>query len=151
KRLILSRRQATESALVKQMGDYEIVHLATHALSDKQSSMLTAIVLADESNSTAEEANSDQTAFDGALYAHEIYRMKLERTRLVLLSSCRSGLGARERNEAMSGLAQAFLVAGVPTVVASLWDIDDESTAVLMEKLHAAHRVNKMGFGQALR
>lgn len=150
-RLILNRRQATESALVKQIGNYEIVHLATHALSNKQSSMLSTIVLADESYSALGEQNPSQVAFDGALQAHEIYRLKPERTRLVVLSSCRSGLGDQSRNEALSGLAQAFLVAGVPTVIASLWDIDDESTASLMEKFHATHRVKKLAFGQALR
>jgi CHAT domain-containing protein len=154
-RLIFNRRQATESELVKQIGEYQIVHLATHALSDKQSSMLSAIVLADEprfATGTAATAKTpDGIALDGALQAQEIYSLKPERTRLVVLSSCRSGLGDERRNEALGGLAQAFLVAGVPAVVASLWDIDDDSAAGLMEKFHAAHRVNKLPFGQALR
>jgi CHAT domain-containing protein/tetratricopeptide (TPR) repeat protein len=151
KRLILNRKQATESELVKQIGNYEIVHLATHSVSNKQSSLLSAIVLADESASAVGERNPRRVAFDGTLQAHEIYRLRLDRTRLVLLSSCSSGLGDQMRNEAMSGLAQAFLVAGVPSVIASLWDIDDESTAELMEKLHASHRVKRLAFGQALR
>jgi CHAT domain-containing protein len=155
-RRILSRGQATESSLVNQIGKYEIVHLATHALSDKHSSLFSAIVLADEGDRQAgdrqaEEQNPGKPAFDGALRAHEIYRLKPERTRLVLLSSCSSGLGDQTRNEAMGGLAQAFLVAGVPTVVASLWDIDDESTAALMEKLHATHRMKNLAFGRSLR
>jgi CHAT domain-containing protein/Tfp pilus assembly protein PilF len=147
---ILSRGQATESALANQIGKYEIVHLATHALSDKQSSLLSAIVLADDGNRQGDQ-NPGRVALDGALRAHEIYRLKPERTRLVVLSSCSSGLGDQTRNEAMGGLAQAFLVAGVPTVVASLWEIDDESTAGLMEKLHAAHRIKRLAFGQSLR
>lgn len=154
-RLILSRRQATESALVNQIGEYEIVHLATHALSNKQSSMLSTIVLAEESHIGAEAAaqrrNADGITFDGALQAQEVYNLKPERTRLVVLSSCRTGLGDERRNEALGGLAQAFLVAGVPAVVASLWDIDDDSAAGLMEKFHIAHRVKKLTFGQALR
>jgi CHAT domain-containing protein len=149
-RLILNRRQATESALVKQIGAYEIVHLSTHALSD-QSPMLSTIFLAGESDSASEGQNPDRVAYDGALRAHEIYRLKPERTRLVVLSSCRSGLGDQSRNEAMSGLAQAFLVAGVSTVIASLWDVDDGGAARLMEKFHAAHHVNRLPFGQALR
>jgi CHAT domain-containing protein len=150
-RLILNRRQATESALFNQIGKYEIVHLATHALSDQRSSLLSSIVLADEDNRQGEEQNPAKVAFDGALRAHEIYRLKPERTRLVLLSSCSSGLGDQARNEAMGGLAQAFLAAGVPTVVASLWEIDDESTAALMERLHATHRMKNLAFGQSLR
>jgi CHAT domain-containing protein len=154
-RLVLNRRQATESALVKQIGEYEIVHLATHTFSDKQSSMLSAIVLAEEPHfavrTAAEGKTPDGVALDGALQAQEVYNLKPGRTRLVVLSSCRSGLGDESRNEALGGLAQAFLVAGVPAVVASLWDVDDDSAAGLMEKFHAAHRVNKLPFGQALR
>jgi CHAT domain-containing protein len=154
-RLVLNRRQATESALVKQIGEYEIVHLATHTLSDKQSSMLSAIVLAEEpqfaTRAAAVGKRTDGITLDGALQAQEVYNLKLERTRLVVLSSCRSGLGDERRNEALGGLAQAFLVAGVPAVVASLWDIDDDSAAGLMEKFHTAHRVNKLSFGQSLR
>ena len=154
-RLTLNRRQATESALIKQIGEYEIVHLATHALSDKQSSMLSAIVLAEEphfaTRASAEGKKTDGITLDGALQAQEIYNLKPERTRLVVLSSCRSGLGDERRNEALGGLAQAFLVAGVPAVVASLWDIDDDSAAGLMEKFHVAHRVNKLSFSQSLR
>jgi CHAT domain-containing protein len=150
-RLILNRRQATESALAKQIGNYEIVHLATHALSDQQSSMLSTIFLAGESDSASEGQNPARVAYDGALRAHEIYSLKPERTRLVILSSCRSGLGDRSRNEAIGGLAQAFLIAGVPTVIASLWDVDDDSTARLMEKFHATHRGKRLAFGEALR
>ncbi len=148
---ILSRGQATESALVNQIGKYEIVHLATHSLSDKQSSLLSTIVLADERDRHKGERYPGRALFDGALRAHEIYGLKPEMTRLVVLSSCSSGLGDQTRNEAMGGLAQAFLAAGVPTVVASLWEIDDESTAGLMEKLHATHRMKRLAFGQSLR
>jgi CHAT domain-containing protein len=150
-RLILTGRQATESALAQQIGNYEIVHLATHALSDQQSSMLSTIFLARESDSASEGQNPDRVAYDGALRAHEIYRLKPERTRLVILSSSRSGLGDRSRNEAMGGLAQAFLVAGVPTVIASLWDVDDDGAARLMERFHATHRGKRVAFGEALR
>jgi CHAT domain-containing protein len=151
KHRILNRGQATESALVNQIGKYEIVQLATHTLSDKQSSLFSTIVLAEEGDRPGEKQNPEKVAFDGALRAHEIYRLKPEHTRLVVLSSCSSGIGDQTRNEAMGGLAQAFLVAGVPTVVASLWEVDDESTSGLMEKLHATHRVKKLNFGESLR
>jgi CHAT domain-containing protein len=152
--LILNRRQATESALVNQIGEYEIVHLATHTMSDKQSSNLSTIVLAEENHGVTvspQRKKADGITIDGALQSQEVYNLRPERTRLVVLSSCRSGLGDEKRNDALGGLAQAFLVAGVPAVVASLWDIDDDSAAGLMEKFHVAHRVKKLPFGQALR
>jgi CHAT domain-containing protein len=148
---LLTGKRATEGALAKHIGNYEIVHLATHALSDQKSSMHSTIFLAGENDSASEGQNPDVIANDGALRAHEIYRLKPERTRLVVLSGCRSGLGNRSRNEAMGGLAQAFLIAGVPTVIASLWDVDDEGTARLMEKFHAIHREKGLAFDQSLR
>jgi CHAT domain-containing protein len=145
RRLILTGKQATERALAKHLGNYEIVHLATHALSDQKSTIPSTIFLAGEGDSASEGKNTERFANDGALRAQEIYRLKTERTRLVVLSSSRSS------NEATGGLAQAFLIAGVPTVIASLWNVDDVSTARLMEKFHAKHREKGLAFGQALR
>jgi CHAT domain-containing protein len=113
--------------------------------------MLSSVLLAEENQTGEKDKNPYRVAFDGELRAYEVYQLKPERTRLVVLSSCRSGLGVEDRNEALGGLAQAFLIAGVPAVVASLWDIDDESAAGLMEKFHSVHRMKKLPFGHSLR
>jgi len=149
---VLSRDRATESALTRQMADYEVVHLATHILVNGQSPLLSSIVLADEDGRAPEDPTPGRVAFDGALHAYEIAQLKLQRTRLVILSGCRSGLGDYIRGEALSGLAQAFFAAGVSTVIASLWDVDDESTAELMTVFHEQHHTQKkQGFASALR
>jgi CHAT domain-containing protein len=147
---VLSREQATESALVRQMGHYETLHLATHTLIDASSPLLSAIVLADEGDPVA-EAEPGRAAFDGRLHAYEILQQKLPHTRLVVLSSCRSGLSAQARAEALSGLAQAFFAAGVPSIIASLWDVDDQSTAEIMEAFHHQRRVKQQSAAAALR
>jgi CHAT domain-containing protein len=48
-------------------------------------------------------------------------------------------------------LVQAFLAAGVPTVVASLWDVDDESSSDLMRAFHYQYRVKHQNFSESLR
>jgi CHAT domain-containing protein len=148
---LLNQKEATESALIRQMGDYEIVHLATHVVIDEQSPLLSSIVLADEAGQTTSNFGPGQLVADGALQAHEIYRLRLPRTRLIVLSGCRSALGSYSRGEALSGLAQAFFAAGVPSVIASLWDVDDESASELMQSFHYHHRVKQRGFNEALR
>jgi CHAT domain-containing protein len=51
----------------------------------------------------------------------------------------------------LSSLAQAFFAARVPSVIASLWDVDDESTSELMQLFHYHHRVKQRSFNEALR
>ncbi len=148
---VLNRERATESAITRRMGAYEIVHLATHILIDERSPLLSAIVLADEGDRASEDHMPGGIVFDGALRAYEIYHLKLQRTPLIILSGCRSGVGNYPHGEGLSSLVQAFLTAGAPTVIASLWDVDDESAAKLMEAFHYHHRVKKQAFGSALR
>ena len=71
----------------------------------------------------------------GALYAHEIYQMDLARTKLVVLAACDTA-GDVPVSEGASSLARAFLAAGVPTVVASLWSVNDRTTARLFQVFH---------------
>jgi len=148
---VLSRERALESTLVRQMGNYQIVHLATHILVNEQSPLLSSIVLASEGSRATEDQMPGGVDSSGVLQAYKIAQLKLQRTRLVILSGCRSGIGDYARGEALSGLAQAFFAAGVPTVMASLWDVDDESTAELMVSFHERHRTGKLDFGSALR
>lgn len=67
---------------------------------------------------------------DGLLRAAEIAPMRLQ-AQLVVLSACNTGRG-RITGDGVMGLARSFLVAGVPTVVASLWKVPDEPTKTLM-------------------
>lgn len=146
----LSREQATESALIRQMGGSEIIHLATHVIINEHSPLLSSIILAEESDQTEGKTPRGSIILDGKLQAQEIYQLKLPQTRLVILSGCQSARGTYKRGEALSGLAQAFLTAGVPAIIASLSDVDDESTAELMRSFHFEHRVNQRCFSEAL-
>jgi len=71
---------------------------------------------------------------DGRLTAREIYDLDLDAD-LVVLSACRTGLGAVS-SDGVIGMARAFLYAGTPSVVATLWDVADEPSARLMPNLY---------------
>jgi CHAT domain-containing protein len=72
----------------------------------------------------------------GVLYAREIYGLAASRTQLVVLAGCGTASGYVPDNEGMTNLARAFLAAGVPAVVASLWDIDDRRSADFLYEFH---------------
>ncbi|MBD1891587.1 CHAT domain-containing protein [Coleofasciculus sp. FACHB-SPT9] len=113
---------ATETAIVQQMPQARIIHLATTGLIDEEEALRNAIALA--------PSNTD----DGLLTAEEILNLKLN-AELVVLSACDAGLG-RITEDGVIGLTRSFLAAGVPSAIAPLGLIPDEPTAFLMTEFY---------------
>jgi CHAT domain-containing protein len=80
----------------------------------------------------------------------EIYKLKLRKTRLVVLSACNSALGRYYKGEGIVSLVRPFLAAGAPTVVSSLWSIDSEATARLMIAFQKQRVHSSLTAGNAL-
>lgn len=121
--LSLIESEATAAALKQQMPRSDVVHLALHSRLDNDLPLNSSLLLAkDESESS--------------LRAYEIYRLRLDRTRLVVLSSCQTGAERYYDGEGMASLARAFIGAGVPMVIASLWPVDSSATEKLMVRFH---------------
>src|SRR5262249_31989773 len=118
---------ATKARFMSLAGSYDVVHFAGHAVSNDDYPALSHLLL---SGSTGQA--------DGTLFAHEITRMTFDRTRLVVLAACRTSAGRIRRGEGVFSLARPCLAAGVPTVVASLWDVDDRATRALFVAFHQA-------------
>jgi len=145
-----SQENATESQAIQQFGHNNVVHIASHTLINEQIPLLSAILLSDEKQSTSNHKGKDGIVFDSRLQASEIYQLSFPQTRLVVLSSCRSALG-NNQGQAIGALAQALFAAKVPSVIASLWDIDDAKSAELMFTFHQYHKQQLLGFSQSLR
>ncbi len=87
----------------------------------------------------------------GVLTAEEVAGLDLSGCRLAVLSACRTGLGNVAGGQGVLGLQRAFHRAGVATVVASLWDVDDVTTALLMDQFYANLWEKKLPILEALR
>jgi CHAT domain-containing protein len=123
---LLTGDAATKTALLRDAAEAEVIHLGAHARVNTDYPLLSVLPLAPDAGRIG----------SGALYAYEIYRIPFRRTRLVVLAACDSGAGALSESEGVASLARPFLAAGVPAVVASLWQVDDRSTAALFQAFH---------------
>ena len=148
---LYSQDGATESKTIQQIQNHNIVHIASHTINNKDNILSSAIVLAEDKDAHDKSHHLKDIFLDGTLQAGEIYQLKFPQTRLVILSSCSSGLGDLTKGETMGALAQAFLAVNVPNVIASLWDVDDKSSSDLMSNFHNNHRLKSLDFAQSLR
>jgi CHAT domain-containing protein len=97
-------------------------------------------------------SGKEQTeAGDGLLHSYELYQLGSLRARLVVLSACRTGTGRFWQGEGVMSLTRPFFSAGVPTLVASLWDVNESDVAELMVKFHRYRRQNGWTAAQSLR
>ena len=115
-------------ATSEELGQYRIVHFATHGLINNQYPELSGVVL-----SLVDPAGQPQ---DGFLRLYDIYNLKLTAD-LVVLSACQTALGKEIRGEGIVGLTRGFMYAGSPRVVASLWQTDDRASAELMQRFYS--------------
>ena len=89
-------------------------------------------------------------AENGVLTNRELIKEKFGKTKLIVLSACRTGVENYNRGEGLIGLSRTFMAAGVPVIVGSQWDVDSASTAKLMKKLHSYRRQKNISTNRAL-
>ncbi len=128
KSLVLAGSRATESAFKREAARYGVLHLATHGRFNKMNPLLSAIEL---------EPGQQE---DGRLEVHEILGLRLS-AGLVTLSACETALGSGyfaelPAGEDFVGLTRAFLHAGSPSVLATLWEVNDRSTLGFMRAFY---------------
>ncbi|QDV54197.1 CHAT domain-containing protein [Rosistilla oblonga] len=169
----LTKDAATEKQFRDSASEYHYLHLATHgffAAADKPSA------LSSESKGVLQTPFSREEilrgfnpgllsglAFsganrkpeldqdDGILTADEIAALRLDNVDLVVLSACETGLGEVAGGEGLLGVQRSFQVAGARSTVASLWQVGDVATKLLMERFYRNLWEKKMSKLDALR
>ena len=133
--IVLTGSGADKDSVIKDIGNVDVLHFASHYVVNERSPLRSQFPLADAES----------------LFALDIRNMKLTRPRLAVLSACTTGVERYYNGEGMIGMARTFLASGVPVVVASQWPVETVSTTSLMTKFHEYRRVRKLPAVEALR
>jgi CHAT domain-containing protein len=121
--------------------DIDILHFACHGYFDRYQALKSGIKLAPENDDTSgNEETQEVEQTDESLWnltAEEIFGLEM-RADLVTLSACESGVNERRPGDELIGLTRALIYAGTPSVVVSLWSVDEISTSILMSRFYQA-------------
>ena len=135
--------EASEARLRAEVSGAGTLHLAAHAEYNAANPLYSVIYL---TPGTLRGEPSDAEMYDGRLEVHEVYGLDLSASDLVVLSACETHAGALSTGDEVVGLTRAFHFAGAPTVVSTLWVVDDAATEALAV---AFHRQLAAGLGKA--
>jgi CHAT domain-containing protein len=121
---LLVGARATEGSFKNLANGFDVIHLATHGYFNKSNPLLSGLMFKPDDGN------------DGRLEVHEIMALHLK-ANLVTLSACDTAMGSGYFSEVppgddLVGLTRAFLSTGTPTVLASLWELNDRSAVQFM-------------------
>ncbi|CAN5370636.1 hypothetical protein BH11CYA1_BH11CYA1_32760 [soil metagenome] len=117
---------ANKSTLRQFAPNSSVIHLATHGLIDEDRPMDSAVLLA----TTGDD--------DGILSVKDILQLPPLKAKLVTLSACQTGRG-KITGDGVAGLSRAFIIAGTPSVLVTLWNVDDVMTEYQMEAFYTEY------------
>lgn len=120
---VYSRQDANEANVKNHAKNADILHFACHATYEPEAPLFSSLLLSSSSRE------------DGRLEAQEIFGLHLN-CGLVTLSACESGLGKITRGDEIIGLSRSFIYAGTPSILTSLWKVEDLATAVMMKRFY---------------
>ncbi len=130
----LTKDAATKSAVLSQLSQSSVIHLATHGTFDERRGMDSAVALAPSPRNPGDGEAEAWEREDGFLTAGEIVDLKIP-AELVVLSACDTGRGAIT-GDGVIGLSRAWLMAGTSTVFVSLWRIDDNEPLTVISEFY---------------
>lgn len=119
------RREANRNAFERHAPESRFIHVASHGEFDASKPLNSGLIL----------ATPEGPAGQDRLTVADLYRLRLD-AELVTMSACETGVGSVMNGDDVIGLTRGFLYAGASTVVASLWNVDDEATSFLMLQMY---------------
>lgn len=127
--MTLLGRAATKQRFLELSNQYEVIHLATHALANNSQPSQSYIAFYPQHGDSSLKTR---------LYLPEVYNLNLQKTKLVILSACESGNGNLVNGEGLMSISRAFSYAGCDNVISSMWSANDASTALILSLFHQA-------------
>ncbi|MDZ4164318.1 MAG: CHAT domain-containing protein [Smithellaceae bacterium] len=121
---VLLGKEATKTRLRKELGNYDVVHFATHGQFVPASPLKSSLLLTPGGGPD-----------DGRLTALEIFKLRFP-GRAVIMSACSSALGLSDTGNEIVGLTRSFLYAGSNSVVSTLWNVADKETSFFMDDFY---------------
>jgi CHAT domain-containing protein/Tfp pilus assembly protein PilF len=137
--VFLLGENANEANFKQTAETYGVLHLAMHGLLNEKNPILSSLAFTENGDSTQ----------DNFLQAYEISQMQLN-AQLVVLSACETGYGKFQQGEGVMSLARSFMYAGAPSLLVSLWQVNDASTSLVMQSFYK-HLAKGMTKSAALR
>lgn len=113
--------QATKAHFLAHTPAAQVIHLATHSILDTEKPHLSALIF-----------TKTKDSLDNLLRLYDIYNLQLDAD-MIVLSACNTAYGQQATGEGMNSLARAFHVAGIPSVMATMWSISDEASKHVVE------------------
>lgn len=117
---------AQESTFKQKASKFSILHLAMHTIINDSLPMYSKLVFSSPDGKTSD---------DGFLNTYEIYNMKLN-ARLAVLSACETGTGKLQKGEGVMSMARGFIYAGCPSIVMTLWQVEDKAGSKIMSDFY---------------
>ncbi len=117
------RAEASKPRAVSLSPKYDMLHFAVHAELNEDNPLSSALLLAGDGHD------------DGRLSVGEIFSLGLKAS-MVVLSACETGLGKLSNGDEMIGLTRAFIYAGTPSIVTTLWKVNDRASYELMREFY---------------
>ena len=123
---LLVEEDATQGQLINLVADHDALHLASHATFSEENPAFSRVKMQ-----------------GGWFTLDDIYNLDLDKSTLVTLSACETGVSSPNAGDELVGLTRGFFYAGTPSLVVSLWKVNDEVTTVLMQEFYERLRDGK--------
>jgi CHAT domain-containing protein len=124
---ILKGDDATENYFRNNAEKYDILHLAMHAFINDSLPAFSSLAFT--------QIETEDPTKNGLLNTMDIYNFKLN-AKLTVLSACNTGSGQLRKGEGIMSLARGFFYAGCPSIIMSLWEVEDESGTQIMTSFY---------------
>jgi CHAT domain-containing protein/tetratricopeptide (TPR) repeat protein len=106
--------------------NYSVVHLAMHGIVDYNHPAYSALLFTENLDSLE----------DNLLYAYETQHLNGNNANLVVLSACKTGYGRYAQGEGIISLGRSFMYAGIPSIVMTLWELNDETSVEVVQSFY---------------